>query len=110
MMVARTKQWVAGYIPGFSGAALANTLFEDFKGRYGKKPDHTIFMKCLDELSVSPSEAVFVGDNPLADIEPAKSLWMRAVWLKNEHFPEPVLCDGIISNIPELIRLLEDVV
>ena len=31
-----------------------------------KKPNHEIFLKCLHELSVSPSEAIFVGDNPQA--------------------------------------------
>ncbi|MDX1491725.1 MAG: HAD family hydrolase [Pseudohongiellaceae bacterium] len=74
-----------------------------------KKPDHAIFMTCLRELSVSPSEAVFVGDNPEADIEPAKLLGMRAVWLKNEHFPEPAFCDGVIMSIEELPNMLSKI-
>ncbi len=71
-----------------------------------KKPDPEIFLACLRELSVPPSEAVFVGDNPQMDIEPAKALGMRAVWLKNEHFPEPAFCDGVIMSIEELPELL----
>jgi putative hydrolase of the HAD superfamily len=74
-----------------------------------KKPDHAIFLACLRELSVSPSEAVFVGDNPQVDIEPAKSLGMRAVWVKSEHFQEPVFCDGVIMSIEELPQLLEKI-
>ena len=74
-----------------------------------KKPDHAIFLACLSELSVSPSDAVFVGDNPKADIEPAKSLGMRAVWLKNEHFSEPAFCDGVIMSIEELPKLLSKI-
>jgi len=74
-----------------------------------KKPDHAIFLACLNELSVPPVEAVFVGDNPQADIEPAKALGMRAIWLKNEFFPEPVMCDAIILNVQELPRLLENI-
>ena len=74
-----------------------------------KKPDHEIFTKCLDDLSISPLEAVFVGDNPIADIEPAKSLGMRAIWRKNEFFPEPLSCDGVYSNIDELPELLNNV-
>ena len=72
-----------------------------------KKPDHEIFLKCLRELSVSPSEAVFVGDNPQVDIEPAKSLGMSAVWLKNKYFTEPEFCDFIITDIRELSNVLE---
>lgn len=74
-----------------------------------KKPDHRIFIKCLDDLSASPPESVFVGDNPEADIEPAKSLGMRAIWRRNEFFPEPQSCDGIYSNIDELPGLLKNV-
>ena len=67
-----------------------------------KKPDAAIFQACLDELSVQPNEAVFVGDNPIVDIEPAKKLGMFTVWVKNPHFPAPVICDGIVTNICEL--------
>lgn len=74
-----------------------------------KKPDHGIFMKCLDDLSVSPLESVFVGDNPETDIEPAKYLGMRAIWRRNEFFPEPQSCDGIYSKIDELPGLLKNV-
>lgn len=74
-----------------------------------KKPDQRIFMKCLEELSVLPMHAVFVGDNPVADIEPAKSLGMRAIWRRNEFFSEPLQCDGVYSNIDELPGLLEQV-
>lgn len=74
-----------------------------------KKPDHLIFMKCLEGLSVQPSEAVFIGDNPARDIEPAKSLGMRAVWRRNQFFAEPLLCDGVYSNIDELPGLLGNI-
>lgn len=67
-----------------------------------KKPDAAIFQTCLDELSVQSNEAVFVGDNPIVDIEPAKKLGMFAVWVKNPHFPAPVICDGVVTNICEL--------
>jgi len=72
-----------------------------------KKPNHEIFLKCLGELSVSPSEAIFVGDNPKVDIEPAKSLGMRTVWLKNKYFPEPEICDFVITDITELPKVLK---
>lgn len=72
-----------------------------------KKPNHAIFLACLKELSVLPGEAVFVGDNPHADMEPARSLGMRGVWLRNENFPAPTFCDGVIDAIQELPQLIE---
>jgi len=74
-----------------------------------KKPDREIFIKCLDDLSVKPLDAVFVGDNPSLDIEPAKALGMRAVWRRNGCFPEPKSCDGIYSNIDELPGMLKNI-
>lgn len=71
-----------------------------------KKPDERIFMACLNELTVQPSEAVFVGDNPTADIEPAKKLGMFAVWVTNSHFSAPAVCDGTIKNVSELPDLV----
>lgn len=71
-----------------------------------KKPDEAIFRECLDELSVQPAEAVFVGDNPVVDIEPAIRLGMLAFWVKNPHFPEPLVCDGIITCVSEIPDML----
>ncbi|MCP8898704.1 HAD family hydrolase [Gilvimarinus xylanilyticus] len=71
-----------------------------------KKPDATIFQACLDELSVAADEALFVGDNPTADIEPARKLGMFTVWVKSEYFSAPQLCDGIVSGVGELARCL----
>ncbi len=74
-----------------------------------KKPDESIFYACLNDLSVSPSEAVFVGDNPTADIEPAVKLDMAAVWVKNGHYAEPKDCHGVISNLAELPSLIVEI-
>jgi len=54
-----------------------------------KKPDPIIFQTCLHQLSVAPEEAVFVGDNPCSDIEPAIALGMRAIWVENDNFDQP---------------------
>jgi len=50
-------------------------------GGFGvKKPHHTIFLECLRQLSVPPEQAVFVGDNFEADMEPANALSMLTIW------------------------------
>lgn len=46
----------------------------------GKKPDPAIFLHGLALLGVEPREALFVGDDFQADIEPSVKLGMRAIW------------------------------
>ena len=43
------------------------------------KPDRRIFIEALDRLGASPQEAVFIGDNPEADIAGALAVGMKAV-------------------------------
>jgi putative hydrolase of the HAD superfamily len=47
------------------------------------KPGPEIFMRALNLVGVQPSEALFVGDNPVADIVGAQDVGIPAVWLRN---------------------------
>ena len=50
-------------------------------GGYGvKKPDHAIFVACLEQLGVQATEAAFIGDDLHADMEPAFALGMLPIW------------------------------
>jgi putative hydrolase of the HAD superfamily len=54
-----------------------------------EKPDPRIFHLALDRLGVSASESVYVGDNPMFDIEPANEVGMLAVLLdRRGRFPD----------------------
>ncbi|HYJ61880.1 MAG TPA: HAD-IA family hydrolase [Actinomycetota bacterium] len=44
-----------------------------------EKPDPEIFERALDRLGVAATEAVYVGDNPELDVDPAVALGMTAV-------------------------------
>lgn len=44
-----------------------------------EKPDPEIFRRALDRIGASASRAVYVGDNPRIDVEPALALGMGAV-------------------------------
>jgi len=70
-----------------------------------EKPDPAIFLKALKELGVSAVEAVFVGDNPRRDIEAARSLGMKTVWLRGPSqtpFADPPETDWTIVSLTEL--------
>jgi len=46
-----------------------------------RKPDPAIFKLCCDRLTVAPEQAVFVGDNPLADIAGAARAGLVTVYI-----------------------------
>ncbi|HEY0845465.1 MAG TPA: HAD family hydrolase [Noviherbaspirillum sp.] len=61
------------------------------------KPDAAIFHAACDALGVSPHEAVYVGDDPLLDVEGAQKAGMQAVWV-NRHEVAPG------RTLPEQVR------
>lgn len=46
-----------------------------------RKPHRIIFENALRRLRVEPEEAVFIGDSPLEDVDGAKSLGLRSVFV-----------------------------
>ncbi|WP_136689221.1 HAD family hydrolase [Halorhabdus amylolytica] len=54
-----------------------------------RKPDPAAFEAILAALSVEPSEAVYVGDKPEADVEGALAAGMRAVQILYPGGPDP---------------------
>ncbi|MCU0513695.1 MAG: HAD family hydrolase [Anaerolineae bacterium] len=58
------------------------------------KPHESIFQRALAAVSAAPEEAVFVGDNPVADIAGAQSAGMKAVLRVLS--PAPGLISGLI--------------
>ena len=75
------------------------------------KPHPQIFHHVLDKMDARPTEVIYVGDNPVADIVGAQHAGMRGVlrWTDNisplaSDLVEP---DGIIETFYELPKLLD---
>jgi putative hydrolase of the HAD superfamily len=49
-----------------------------------RKPNPTIFQEALKALSVEADEAVFVGDTPSEDIEGAKKVGMKTIFIPSQ--------------------------
>jgi putative hydrolase of the HAD superfamily len=74
------------------------------------KPDPAPFLLCLDLLKLAPEEAIYVGDDWRIDIEGAKAVGMRPVWLKHRLVRRnwPIVETAAIPVIDTLESLLDE--
>lgn len=59
-------------------------VFSDQWGKPAWKPSPKPFIEVLKLLDISPTQAVYVGDNPLKDFLGARQIGMKTIWLKRE--------------------------
>ena len=77
------------------------------------KPDERAFRAVLDDLGVAPEAAVYVGDDPEADVEGAKNVGMAAVQVVFEGGPDRhpdadahVERDALATDLPGILSRL----
>lgn len=71
------------------------------------KPDPSIFHLACERLHITPAEAVYVGDDPVLDVQGAQGIGMRAVWMRRPSLPSKALPpeirpDAICADLTEL--------
>lgn len=77
------------------------------------KPDAAIFHAACDALRVKPHEAVYVGDDPLLDVQGAQNAGLRAVWMNRMELeparllPDHVRPDAVCTTLYELDQWLK---
>ncbi|HUF50637.1 MAG TPA: HAD family hydrolase [Longimicrobiales bacterium] len=71
------------------------------------KPDRRIFEIALAQLCTAAFETVFVGDNPPVDVTGAKNAGLRAVWKRDDFWPEPRDADLVIEEVCSLPAQLD---
>jgi HAD superfamily hydrolase (TIGR01549 family) len=74
-----------------------------------RKPSPEIFKSTLKRMRILPEEAVFVGDTIDADIEGAKAVGMKAVYIERriQEASERFCPDHTIKNLGELPKVIE---
>jgi HAD superfamily hydrolase (TIGR01549 family) len=74
-----------------------------------RKPSEEIFRSTLKLMNLCPEEAVFVGDTIDADIEGAKAVGMRAIYIERrvQKASEKFSPDQTIKRLSELPSVLE---
>ena len=88
-------------------ATLAPFIIVSEEAGY-RKPDPRIFRDALRAIGLTaPEEVMFVGDNPVADIDGAKRFGMKAAWLRRG-LPYPADLhppDHTIDHVTEVLNI-----
>lgn len=77
-----------------------------------RKPDPAIFHLACSELGVRPDEAVYVGDNPIADIEGARNAGLRTIFIPSAAHPVCAAADAFCDDmrrLPEILDLIGEI-
>jgi len=75
-----------------------------------RKPDRALFVRAAAKLGVAPSECIFVGDNPVADVLGAAAAGMRTAWFSPDlAWPShlPAMPGVAIKALPEVVAIVE---
>jgi putative hydrolase of the HAD superfamily len=73
------------------------------------KPDPAIFHKVIEGTDLQAHEVVYVGDDPLLDVEGARGAGMQAIWIDRqgaEWPPQIVPAPCTVRSLTELVELL----
>lgn len=76
-----------------------------------RKPDARLFSECLRRLGVSPSEAIYVGNDTQRDVKGANDAGMKSVLIMTRYGSKDVSVakpDYTISRMDELLDVLEE--
>jgi putative hydrolase of the HAD superfamily len=73
------------------------------------KPDPAIFLKVIEGTDLDAADVVYVGDDPLLDVEGARGAGMQAIWIDRQGAQWPVEIAPpahTIGSLSDLLRLL----
>jgi len=73
------------------------------------KPDPAIFHKVIEGTDLQAHEVVYVGDDPLLDVEGARGAGMHAIWIdrQGEKWPAQIApATYTVRSLTELVELL----
>ncbi len=73
------------------------------------KPNPDLFHAALEHLAINPSEMVYVGDDPVLDVDAANRVGLRTVWMKNpaRENTGTTSPDAVITNLRQLPDVLD---
>ncbi len=72
------------------------------------KPDPEIFLMMCEKLGVEPGETVYVGDNPVCDVEGARKAGLKTIWIRSTRVDGAACRPDEMANDVREIPLLVD--
>ncbi len=72
------------------------------------KPDPILFLEVMNDLNLTPSEAIYIWDNPVWDIVGGENMKMESIWIDREEkkMPSYITPDYTIKHISDLKALI----
>jgi FMN hydrolase / 5-amino-6-(5-phospho-D-ribitylamino)uracil phosphatase len=73
------------------------------------KPHPRCFERIAEELRVAPGEIVYVGDDPVLDVEASRAAGLRSAWVNrfDQQWPTALApADFVVTNCTQLAELL----
>jgi len=74
---------------GRIGVAEYFTVSLNARGIGAAKPDRRCFERLVQALGLQPQEVIYVGDDPLLDVEAARLAGLRTAWMNRTGSPWP---------------------
>jgi HAD superfamily hydrolase (TIGR01509 family) len=105
-----SRQFLLGSVSNGAADLVAIGMAQHFRisvaaHEFGSvKPDPAIFAHACQALGVTPSEAVYIGDDPALDVLGAQQAGMRAVWINRFErvLPPHIQPDAICTSLDQL--------
>lgn len=74
------------------------------------KPEANLFLAALTHTAAEPHEMVYVGDDPLLDIDPANRLGLHTIWVNpdNRKPPGETSPSAVVTHVREIPDLIGD--
>jgi len=74
------------------------------------KPEGAIFLAAAQRLNLPPEEVLFVGDNPVNDIQGAAQVGMHTAWLHHGHnwpfLADATVPDHVIDSVADVAAII----
>jgi putative hydrolase of the HAD superfamily len=72
------------------------------------KPAPDLFHAALDHIGCKPEEMVYVGDDPVKDVDASNAVGIHSIWLQNTLRPGPgeTSPDAVIEDIRQLPQVM----
>lgn len=77
------------------------------RGVGAAKPDRRCFDRLARELNLKPQEVIYVGDDPLLDVEAARAAGMLTAWMNRTGLPWPVTVARADLDVADCVELAE---